>query len=279
MQDDTLGISECGYKTKKMNQFLITRTKLMNLQFGVEKCEKMHIGKRINKDICCSLSVEAWGDKIVENENGEKELKDIFIGNLPMKNVDKKTYLGDIISSDGSNKLNIVDRTNKATGTVNKIMTTLQTRPYGKHTYKAAKLMREAMLLGGMLNNAESWININQKDIKALEKPDIMLQRKLLSESGNPSICFMNLELGILPVRFVLMKKRLTFLHYILNESMESMISKVFSALKEDSRRGDFVYLTNQDRKELHITLSNEETRSSESDGRSDVTDRLRLPW
>ena len=129
-------------------------------------------------------------------------------------------------------------------------------------TYKAAKLMREAMLLGGMLNNAESWININQKDIKALEKPDIMLQRILLSEFGNPSICFMNLELGILPVRFVLMKKRLTFLHYILNESMEYMISKVFSALKEDSRRGDFVYLTNQDRKELNITLSNEEIKS-----------------
>ena len=60
--------------------------------------------------------------------------------------------------------------------------------------------MREAMLLRGMLNNAESWININQNNVKALEKPDIMLQRKLLSESGNQSRCFMNLKLGILPV-------------------------------------------------------------------------------
>ena len=145
---------------------------------------------------------------------------------------------------------------------VNKIMTTLQTRPYGKHTYKAAKLMRETMLLGGMLNNSESWINISQKDIKNLEKPDIMLQRKLLSESGNPSICFMNLELGILPVKYVLIKKRLAFLHYILNESMESLISKVFSALKEDCRRGDFVYQTNQDREKLNIILSNEEIKN-----------------
>ena len=36
MVDDTLGISECGIKTKSMNQFLNTRTNLMKLQFGSE---------------------------------------------------------------------------------------------------------------------------------------------------------------------------------------------------------------------------------------------------
>ena len=49
MQDDTLGISTCGIKAKQMNQFLNTRTNLMNLQFGSEKCVKMHIGKEHNK--------------------------------------------------------------------------------------------------------------------------------------------------------------------------------------------------------------------------------------
>ena len=46
MQDDTLGISVCGVRSKQMNQFLTTRTAIMKLQFGQEKCEKMHIGKR-----------------------------------------------------------------------------------------------------------------------------------------------------------------------------------------------------------------------------------------
>ena len=45
MQDDTLGISECGYKTRAMNEFLNYRTNLMNLQYGSTKCVKMHIGK------------------------------------------------------------------------------------------------------------------------------------------------------------------------------------------------------------------------------------------
>ena len=46
MVDDTLGVSLCGYKTNKMNDFLNTRTKLMNLQYGCDKCEKLHIGKK-----------------------------------------------------------------------------------------------------------------------------------------------------------------------------------------------------------------------------------------
>ena len=58
MVGDTLGISECGLKTKSMNQFLNTQTNLMNLQFGNEKCVKMHIGKKHNQIICSDMTVD-----------------------------------------------------------------------------------------------------------------------------------------------------------------------------------------------------------------------------
>ena len=60
MQDDTLGISFCGYRSTLMNKFLNTRTNLMNLQVESDNCEKMHIGKIHNKDICTQLSVDVW---------------------------------------------------------------------------------------------------------------------------------------------------------------------------------------------------------------------------
>ena len=63
----------------------------------------------------------------------------------------------------------------------------------------------------------------------------------------------MMLELGIIPIRFVLMKKRMQFLHYILNESEESMIRKVFETLNKDSKNGDFICLNNSDRRRLAI--------------------------
>ena len=261
MQDDTLSISECGYKTNKMNTFLNTHTKLMNLQFGSEKCSKMHIGKHMNRDICPQLSVEAWENKIVQYQ-GTNILKDTYIGNIFMQTLSEKKYLGDIISDNGTNKANIRERTNRATGTVNKILTILCERPYGKHYFKAAKLMREAMLVNGMLGNSESWINITKQDIEDLDKPDTILKRKILSLSGNPSKCFMFLELGILPVKYVIMKKRMQFLHYILNENIDSMIVQVYNALKEDHKKGDFVQLTNLDRKDLDIELTDEDIQT-----------------
>ena len=235
MQDDTLGISMCGYKSVQMNEFLNTRTNIINLQFGSDKCEKMHVGKKHVKSICPKLSVDSWKEIVQANDKGNKILKDISIGKEEMKEVQTKKYLGDIISSDGRNRKNIKDRTNKSMGNINKIVTSLKERPYGRHYYKALRLMRESILLGGMLTNGESWINLTKQDLDDLEKPDITLLRKVLD--SNASKVFMMLEFGYMPVRYVLNKKRLQFLHFILNESTDSMIRQVYNALNEDSRK------------------------------------------
>ena len=126
-------------------------------------------------------------------------------------------------------------------------------RPYGKHFFKAAKLMREAILINGLLSNSESWINVSKKDLEDLERPDMLLQRKILTTTGNPSKCFIQLELGIIPVKFVIMQKRLNFLHYILHEDIDSMIRQVFVTQRGDSKKGDFKDLTDKDRISLDI--------------------------
>ena len=186
MQDDTLAVSKCGYQTTKINSFLNTRTNVMGLQFGKDKCIKMHIGKRHNQDICVECNVDAWTDVVIDHKDGTHELKDKYIGKEIMKTVHEKKYLGDIISDDMKNHKNIKEKTDRAVGIVKKISTSLNERPYGKHTFKAAKLMREGMLLGSLLTNSESWINMTKRDLEALEKPDTLLQRSILSTNGNP---------------------------------------------------------------------------------------------
>ena len=137
----------------------------------------------------------------------------------------------------------------------------LNERLYGKHFFKAAKLMREGVLLNGLLTNAESWMNLTKKDIEDLGKPDVQLLRKVLSKSGNPSICFMQLELGIIHVKFVIIQKRMNFLYYILTESIESIVNQVYTSQKVDRRKGDFVQLTFEDRKILDIDHDDDEIR------------------
>ena len=112
MHDDTLGISECGMRTKAMNEFLNMRTNLMNLQFGIDKCVKMDVWKTHNQNICLDLEVDAWKEELVEKSDGQKVLEDRFVGREKMKDVKEKKYLRDIISSDGQNCKNIKERIN-----------------------------------------------------------------------------------------------------------------------------------------------------------------------
>ena len=114
MQFDTLGVSVCGLRSTQMNQFFTLRTAIMNLQFGADKCEKMH-----NSDICLEMSVHSWKETLVVNEKEDIHLEDIYLGKSVMKQVSEKKYLGDLIYSNGKNEANIKERTNKAIGNVN----------------------------------------------------------------------------------------------------------------------------------------------------------------
>ena len=71
----------------------------------------------------------------------------------------------------------------------------------------------------------------------------------------------MYLELGVVPVKSVMMEKRLKFLRYILNESMTSMIRRVYDVQKLDSRKEDFCGLVRKDLEDLKIDLSDEEIK------------------
>ena len=45
----------------------------MNLQFGSNTCEKMHIGKHHYLNICPKLEVDSWKETMQDDKNGEKK--------------------------------------------------------------------------------------------------------------------------------------------------------------------------------------------------------------
>ena len=60
MVDDLLCISECGYKTTMLNTFLKVKTNCKKLQFGENKCKKLHVGKYCEEFKCQDISVDSW---------------------------------------------------------------------------------------------------------------------------------------------------------------------------------------------------------------------------
>ena len=81
-------------------------------------------------------------------------------------------YLGQIIQNNGRNDQYIKDKTDKAVRNFRRITNAMSERPYGKHSFKAAVLMRQAMLLGGLLSNAEKFTHLTESGITKLKIQD-----------------------------------------------------------------------------------------------------------
>ena len=123
MVDDLLTISECGYKSKLMNEYINFKTGSKRLQFGTSKCIKMHVGKPNSDILCNDLHVGEWKLEVVDNiQTGGYKMNEFFSGNIKMENKMEQKYLGDIISSDGTHTKNVQERRNKGYGIINQIM-------------------------------------------------------------------------------------------------------------------------------------------------------------
>ena len=72
----------------------------------------------------------------------------------------------------------------------------------------------------------------------------------------------MYLELGWLPVRFIVQSRRQNFLKYKLNQSESTLVKQVFNEQKKNPKKGDWIKNVESDLKKLKITLSYEDISS-----------------
>ena len=75
------------------------------------------------------------------------------------------------------------------------------------------------------------------------------------------------LEAGSIPIRFIVIFKRVMFLHYILNQDQDSLIRRVFEAQVRNPSRNDWSETVKKDLEELKIvkTLGGIEKFKSEA--------------
>ena len=117
MVDDLIAVSKCGSEAVEMNAYLNAKTNLKKLQFGEEKCHKMHIGAP--NDICPELFIDAWKvEHTKEMDTDQYNLKDELSDEYQIEKTDEEKYLGDVISANGENDKNILKRRKKGVGII-----------------------------------------------------------------------------------------------------------------------------------------------------------------
>ena len=165
-----------------------------------------------------------------EAGNGNSSPVDVFSGSKVVKEVQQERYLGDILSCDGKNQKNITARKNKGTGIITQIMSILEDICFGNYYFQVAIILRNSLLISSLLSNAEGWYKLTKSEIEELESVDERLLRKVLESPVSTPKEMLYLELGVLPIGFIIRMRRLHFLKYILDEDENSLIHTFLKA-------------------------------------------------
>ena len=228
--DDILAFSKCGQNSIKLNCFLNAKIQSKRLWFSETKCHQIHIGQ--DARFCPSLKVH------------DKE----------MKKVDDDKYLGDIISSDGSNQKDIDKKLSKGMGIISQVMSLLSEISLGSHYFDIALLLRETLFVNGFLTNLEVKYGLREKDLDDLENIDKILLRKILNAHSKTPIESLYLETGTLPLKTVLKSRRIMYLHHILRRKEGSLLLNFFRAQSEYPANNDWSETVKKDLKDFDIS-------------------------
>ena len=115
------------------------------------------------------------------------------------------------------------------------------------------------------------------KEITELEMVDDLLLRRILAAHSKTPKELLYLETGNIPVRYILMARRINFLHYILNENEDSLLHNFFEAQLKSPVKGDWVLRVKKDLEELEINLTFLEiSQTSKSDLKKIIREKVK---
>ena len=131
----------------------------------------------------------------------------------------------------------------------------------GQYHFIMAKLLRETNFLSSMLVNSETWVNMSETDINTLESIDRVLLRQIYSVPKSTPSAALYLELGCIPIRFILQAKRIMYLKYILGRDDNDLLKKVFKAQLNKPAKNDWILTVKEDLKYFEIKLTLEDIK------------------
>ena len=103
---------------------------------------------------------------------------------------------------------------------------------------------------------------MSTNEIEQLEQADEQFLRTFLEAGRGCPKEMLYLETGTVPIRFTIYKRRLMFLHYLLNEDDDSMINKFLMSQTRSPCKNDWTKTIEKDLNFLEIYLSYEEIRN-----------------
>ena len=193
---------------KKVDEF----ARKHRLQWGQSKCNVMRIG-------------------VHEKQNENKSWN---LGSMPIDETTAYKYLGDVISSDGKNVKNIEARKVKTLATTININSIASTEVLRKIETSVLLELHEKITIPGLLANAESWSR-SKSDYKEIEKIEYQSLRNLFDLPLHFPIPALIFTFGALYSHLRVEKRRLNYLHRVLNRPDTHWTKQALQRLMEQN--------------------------------------------
>ena len=248
MVDDIANIAVCNsvtaIKANVKTDSFIQRKKLEG-QVGDGKCQWVHIG------------------------SGECRSKYVINGTDMTQAMEYK-YLGDQVANCWKVLYN--KRWEKAQGYSATVQAMCTEMSLGFHIYKIAKMLHASIFVNGTLVNMETWPNCTEERIQSFERIEQSFFRKILQAHSKTPIEAIYLELGVLPLRYHLIKKRLSYFREVMDRADDELTKMIVVAQMERCEEGDFVAQVNVDMDRIGVNST--EILSASKVGLGDILNR-----
>ena len=123
----------------------------------------------------------------------------------------------------------------------------LRNLPLGKRRIESGLMLREAILINGVLLNTESWHGVTGVHIAKLQIVDNALSREITKSHSKVAREFLHLETGILPLFQVMSSRRIHYLWYIIDRNDNELIKRIYIKQNKSPVKGDWINLIKSD--------------------------------
>ena len=253
MIDDLACVALCGFDSVKMNAVINGKINAKRLIFNKKKCVKLHVSKAQNNK-CCKT-------KVGDTQQMMVPCVQLEVQGDEMRQSDREKYIGDYISSTGSNDINIQNRKSQGIGALSQIFSMLKEVSLGYSYIQIGLILRESNLLSKILLSSESWHRLFKYQIEWLEDVDYSFFRQLFNAHSKTSKEVYLIESGKIPIRYLISMRRIMFWWNILHVNESDMLYRVYSAQKVSPVQGDWVTLLETDKRMFQIDMADEEMK------------------
>ena len=210
MVDDIITIQKCGTASVTINSEVNAFVEQKKLTLSTKKCTRIHVGKKCNE---CEV---------------------LYVHQEVMVDSDEVKYLGDILHKNGKIKATVAKRINQGYARVGQIFALLKDLPLGNLRIRVGLELRQAWLINGILYNSEVWHGLRDIDIANFVAIDKYLLRGIINSHAKVPIEHLYLEMGVLPLAYVISARRLIYLQTILKRPESDPIMRAYIGQKEN---------------------------------------------